>query len=170
MKTPVLEALGEADLRRPAAVNAALAANDHIKCALALLQMAAAHADAPDRPVADLRQERIACGIADRALDSLAETARREGDRYRVPGLARLLDLIATDLRQMAAPVIEAGGDDFRGRLDALLAAMPQASEDLLDAVALAAMTRAGMPGADSLHQLVMGAARRRRARPRPRA
>jgi uncharacterized protein Yka (UPF0111/DUF47 family) len=156
MKAAVLEALGEAGLRRPAAVNAALAANDRIKYGLALLQMAAAHADEPDRPVADLKHERIACGIADRTLDAVAETARREGSRYQIPGGARLLERIAADIRQMAAPVIEADGGSFAGRLDALLAAMPEASGDMLDAAALAALTRAGKPGADSLHQLVM--------------
>jgi uncharacterized protein Yka (UPF0111/DUF47 family) len=151
-----LEALGEAGLARPAAVNAALAANDRIKYALALLQLAAAHADEPDRPIADLKHERIACGIADRTLDTVTEAARREGGRYRIPGLARLLERIAADLRRMAAPVIKAGAGDFAGRLEALLAAMPDASDDMLDAAALPVLTRAGKPGADSLHQLVM--------------
>jgi len=74
--------------------NAALAANDRIKSALALLQMAAAHADEPDRLVADLKHERIACGIADRTFDTVAETASRKGTLLR----ARLLDRIAADI------------------------------------------------------------------------
>jgi uncharacterized protein Yka (UPF0111/DUF47 family) len=156
MKSAVLATIGEEGLRRPAAVNAGLAANDRIKYGFALLQMAAAHAEAPDQPVADLKHERIACGIADRTLDSLVETARREGSRYQIPGARRLLERIAGDVRQMAAPVIEADGDGFAARLDALLAAMPKASDDMLEAAALAAMTRAGKPGADSLHQLVI--------------
>jgi uncharacterized protein Yka (UPF0111/DUF47 family) len=156
MKSEVLAAIGEQSLRRPAAVNAALAANDRIKYALALLQIAAAHAEAPDPPVADLKHERIACGIADRTLDSLVETTRREGSSYQMPGARRLLERIAGDVREMAAPVIEADGRAFAARLDALLAAMPKAGGDMLEADALAAMTRAGKPGADSLHQLVI--------------
>jgi hypothetical protein len=156
MKTAVLEAPGEASLHRPAAVNAALAANDRIKYAFALLQTAAAHADDPAQPIADLRRERTACGIADRGLDTFAEAARREGSRYQIPGAARLLKRIAADMRQMSAPAIEANGGSFSARLDALLDAMPDARDDMLDAASLAAMTRAGTPGRDSLHQLVM--------------
>jgi uncharacterized protein Yka (UPF0111/DUF47 family) len=156
MKTEVLAAIGEAGLRRPAAVNAALAANDRVKYVLALLQTAAAHADDPNRPVAALRHERVACGIADRTLDSLAETARRLDGSYQIPGAARLLERIAADMRQMAVPVIDAGGSGFASRLDALLAAFPNAAHDMLDAGTIEAMTRAGKPGSDSLHQLVM--------------
>src|SRR6516164_7870723 len=152
MKSEVLLAIGEEGLRRPAAVNAGLAANDRIKYALALLQMAAVHADEPDQPVADLKHERIACGIADRTLDSLVETARRESSCYQIPGARGLLERIAGDMRQMAAPVIEADGDGFAARLEALLSGLPKAADDMLDAGALAAMTRAGKPGADSLH------------------
>jgi hypothetical protein len=50
MKTEVLAAIGEQDgLRRPAAVNAALAANDRVKFAFTLLQAALAHADHPEQ-------------------------------------------------------------------------------------------------------------------------
>jgi uncharacterized protein Yka (UPF0111/DUF47 family) len=156
MKTAVLEALGEASLHRPAAVNAALAANDRIKYAFALLQTAAAHADDPAQPIADLKRERTTCGIGDQRLDIFAEAARREGNRYQIPGAARLLERIAADMRQMAAPAIEANGGSFSARLDELLEAMPDARDDMLDASSIAAMTRAGTPGRDSLHQLVI--------------
>lgn len=156
MKTEVLAAIGEAGLRHPAAVNAALAANDRVKYALALLQMAAVHADRPEQPAADLRHERIACGIDDRTLDGIAAASRREGSRYRIPGVGRLFERIAADMRQMAAPVIEADGGSFASRLEALLGAMPKAADDRLEGDAVAAMTRAGAPGSDSLHQLVM--------------
>lgn len=117
MKSEVLAAIGEESLRRPAAVNAARAANDRVKYALALLQMAAAHAETPDQPVADLKHERIACGIADRRLDSLLKTARREGSCYQMPGARRLLERIAGDLREMATPIVEAGREGFSARL-----------------------------------------------------
>lgn len=48
MKTQILAAIGEADLQPAASLNAALAANDRIKYAFSLLQMALAHADHPE--------------------------------------------------------------------------------------------------------------------------
>src|SRR5262249_3156997 len=42
MKTPVLDAIGEANLNRPAQIQAALAANNHIKYYFSMLQMAVA--------------------------------------------------------------------------------------------------------------------------------
>ncbi len=50
IKTQVLTAISEAELSQPAAVNAALAANDRVKYVLTLLQMAASHADHPEQP------------------------------------------------------------------------------------------------------------------------
>ena len=156
MKTEVLAVIGEEGLSRPAAVNAALAANDRIKFALTLLQMAAAHADQPEQPVASLQHERIACGINDPSMDNLAEAAHRIGSRYHIPGVARLLERIGADLREMAAPVVVAGGAAFAARLEVLLSTVPDATNDMLDATAIAALTRAGETSTDSLHQLVM--------------
>jgi hypothetical protein len=58
----------------------------------------------------------------------------------------------------MGAPVIAAHGadDELAYRLDAVLASLPDAADDLLDGVAIAAMTRVGSGESDSLHQLVM--------------
>jgi hypothetical protein len=63
MKTQILEAIGEKELQPAASLNAALAANDRLKYAFTLLQMAADHAMHPEQPAASLRRERIACGI-----------------------------------------------------------------------------------------------------------
>jgi uncharacterized protein Yka (UPF0111/DUF47 family) len=166
MKTEVLAAIGEDGLRRPAAVNAALAANDRIKFAFTLLQAALAHADHPEQPADNLRRERIACGIDDLDLDGLIAATRRQGSRYLVPGVPRLLARIGADLRVMAAPLLAAppsaaplpaaGHPEVAARLDALLTTMPVAENDLLDAGAVAAMTRLRHGGVDSLHQLVM--------------
>ncbi len=160
MKTEVLAAIGEDGLRRPAAVNAALAANDRVKYAFTLLQAAQAHADHPEAPGENLKRERIACGIDDLDLDGTIAATRRQGARYQVPGAQRLLAGIAADMRVMAAPLLAAarppGQADPAARLDALLAAMPSAEDDLLDAGAVAAMTSARHGGADSLHLLVM--------------
>ncbi len=157
MKTEVLAAIGEENgLRRPAAVNAALAANDRVKFAFTLLQAALAHADHPEQPAETLRRERLACGIDDPELDGMIAATRRQGARYVVPGAPKLLAHIAADMRVMAAPVLAAGRPGVAARLDALLTAMPAAENDLLDAGAVAAMTRLRHGGADSLHQLVM--------------
>jgi uncharacterized protein Yka (UPF0111/DUF47 family) len=166
MKTEVLSAIGEDELRRPAAVNAALAANDRVKYAFSLLQMAVAHADAPDQPAPTMKRERIACGIDDPALDGFVAAARRQGRRYQLPGVPKLLADIADDMRAMAAPVIDAGKPEVAARLDALLAALPDAADETLDGDAVSAITQAGTrAGAqagggdgrwDSLHHLVM--------------
>ena len=156
MKTEVLAAIGESELSRPASVNAALAANDRVKYALTLLQIAAAHADHPEQRASSLQLERVACGIDDPLLDSIPDAARRLGSRYHIPGAARLLERIAADLREMAAPVIDAGDLSFAARLEALLSTVPDAAGGMLDATVVAAMTRAGEAATDSVHQLVM--------------
>jgi len=156
MKTEVLSAIGAGGLCRPAAVNAALAANDRVKYAFSLLQMAAQHADQPHLPPVDLRHERLAAGIEDAALDGFTAAAGRSGDAYLIPGAGRLLARIADDMQVMVAPVLETGSPEFVQRLDALLATMPPAVDDRLDAAVLAALTQAAPDGADSLHRLVM--------------
>ncbi len=156
MKTEVLTAIGADGLQRPAAVNAALAANDRVKYAFSLLQMAAAHADQPGVPAVSLKRERLACGIDDAALDGMTAEAGRTGEIYLIPGAARLLERIAADMRVMAAPVIDGGLPGFAGRLDALLAAMPPAADDRLSPAELAALTEAAPDRADSMHRLVM--------------
>jgi uncharacterized protein Yka (UPF0111/DUF47 family) len=156
MKHEILAAIGEGGLSQPYLVNAALAANDRIKYEFALLQMAAAHARAPDQAFSSLKRERIACGIDDPALDEVVASARRVGDAYQVRGAASIFARIAADLRLMATPVIQSGGTEFAARQDALLAALPNATNDTFSAVTLDIMTHAGTKNADSLHQLVM--------------
>lgn len=157
MKTEVLAAIGESGLQRPAAVNAALAANDRVKYGLSLLQMAAAHADQPSQPAATLKRERVTCGIDDESLDAVTAAGRREGSFYAIPGLGGVLARIRADMRIMAAPVIEARLPGFAERLDAQLAAMPPADADGIEAGVLVAMCRANPePDGDSLHRLVM--------------
>ena len=59
-------------------------------------------------------------------------------------------------MQVMAAPMLEPGPPGFSQRLGALLAAMPAAADDRLDAAALGALTQAAPDGADSLHRLVI--------------
>lgn len=54
MKTQILAAIGEKDLQPVASLNAALTANDRVKYAFSLLQMATAHAGHPEQPSAGL--------------------------------------------------------------------------------------------------------------------
>jgi uncharacterized protein Yka (UPF0111/DUF47 family) len=161
MKTQILAAIGEHGLQPAAALNAALAANDRLKYAFSLLQMALAHAAHPEQPAATLRRERVACGIDDPDLDSAVAQARQIGQSCHVVGAARIMARIGEDVRLMAAPVLATNvlatsPDRLGARLDALLAALPPATDDLLDPDAISLMTQAGHGHADSLHRLVM--------------
>lgn len=155
MKTQILAALGEDGLQKASALNAGLAANDRVKYAFSLLQMALEHAQHPEQPVASLKRERLAAGIDDADLDDAVSGARGVGKECRIPGAARIMTRIADDMRLMAAPVLAAHEAGFGERLKALLAACPRAKDDLVDPEAIMAMTSAGH-GADSLHRLVM--------------
>ena len=125
---------------------------------LSLLQMAAAHADQPEQPAASLKRERIACGIDEPGLDGFTAAAHARAPPIHMPGA----DKAARAHR--AGPPHDGGAGARRrdrpasaARLRRALAAMPQASGDMLDAAALAAMSTAAPPaGSDSLHRLVM--------------
>ena len=156
MKTQILKALGETGLQQAGAINAGLAANDRIKYAFSLLQMALEHAAHPKQSAPDLRQERLAAGIDDAALDVAVSGARSVGKQCRIPGANRLIQRIAEDTRLMAAPILSDRAPETGRRLEALLAALPVTHDDLLDPDTISAMTQAGKGGPDSLHRLVM--------------
>ena len=156
MKSQILAAIGETGLQPAASLNEALAANDRVKFAFSLLQMALGHAEHPDQPAATLKRERIACGIDDPDLDTVVAGARMDGKACHVPGAARIIARIADDIRSMAAPVLVMNQDGLAKRLDALLGSLPATADDLVDPDAISAMMSAGHDGADSLHRLVM--------------
>ena len=156
MKDQILAAIGETGLQPAASLNAGLAANDRIKYAFSLLQMAIDHAEHPEQPVASLRQERIGCGIDDPDLDTVVAEARMVGEACRVPGATRIFARIGDDMRLMAAPVLAAHSDGFATRVEALLGNMPATKDDLIDPAATSAMMQAGHGKTDSLHRLVM--------------
>ena len=156
MKTQILAAIGEKELQPAACLNAALAANDRLKYALSLLQMAVEHAEHPEQAAATLKQERIACGIDEPDFDAVVSGARMMGKSCRVAGAARIVARIADDMRLMAEPVLATKPDGLAARLDGLLGALPAAADDLLDPDAISAMTQIGHDRADSLHRLVM--------------
>ena len=151
MKTQILAALGESELRPAAALNAALAANDRVKYLFSLLQVALDHAEHPAHPAVTLKRERNACGIDDPDLDAAVASARMVGTKCRVQGAGTILARIGADMRLMAAPVLGVKPDEFGTRLEHLLAALPSTEDDLVDPVAISAMMAAGHEGSDSL-------------------
>lgn len=156
MKTEILAAIGEHGLQPAVAVNAGLAANDRVKYAFSLLQMAIAHAEHPELPAETLKQERIGCGIDDPDLDGAVAASRMVEKSCRVPGAARIMARIAEDMRLMAAPVLATKPSGLAARLDELLGALPAPEDDLLDPKATSVMMQAGHGNADSLQRLVM--------------
>jgi len=133
MKTQILAAIGEKELQPAVCLNAALAANDRVKYAFSLLQMASDHAEHTEQPAATLKRERIACGIDDPDLDTAVAGARIVGKSCRVAGGARILARLSDDMRLMAAPVLATSPNGLAARLDGLLAAVPAAADDMLD-------------------------------------
>ncbi|HTR39742.1 MAG TPA: hypothetical protein VMH80_27900 [Bryobacteraceae bacterium] len=161
MKSQVLEAIGEKEFNRSSQIEAALAANSRIKYYFSLLQTALAHADHPEQPTESLSRERLASGVEDRALDDLVANSHRDNNLYRLPGCAGVLQRIAGDVRTMADPVFcetnpTALTTELRDRVERLVAGLPQPDNDLIDASAIDAITRAGDGAPDSLHRLVM--------------
>jgi CHAD domain-containing protein/uncharacterized protein Yka (UPF0111/DUF47 family) len=167
-KTRIVEELGQPELLLPALVNEALAANDRAKYLMTLLQLAREHADHPDLEVTDLRQERLACGVADIELDEVVRRSRKgDRDMYHIPAARHILELLRDDVRRMLAPL---GGPDaaggpgegdgpaaaLRGRLDQLLSAAPRPTEDSVAGASIDRLTSGQREAGDSLHLLVM--------------
>ncbi len=88
MKTQILATLGEKGLQQASALNVGLTANDRLKYAFSLLQMALEHAQHPEQSAPTLKQERLACGIDDTDLDAAVAGAREAGDAGRTAVLA----------------------------------------------------------------------------------
>jgi len=159
LKERILDVLGEQQLLLPALVNTALGANDRVKYYFSLLQMAIAHAGSapPERP--DLRGERLTAGETDTALDTVIAGTEAAGPGvYRVPHAEMIAARIENAMREMLAPLVATGhaeAERFSGRLDHLLGDRWLAG-GLVNAHAVAQMTRAAGDAADSLHVLVM--------------
>jgi len=152
MKTQVLEAIGQTDLRHLTQIEEGLAANDRIKYYLTLLQMAVAQADHPEQPINWLRSPGLTTALDRRTLDDLVAKSHRENGSYRLSGCALVFDQIAQDLRTMAAPA----PSEFAERVERILSAIPKPQDDLIDRSVIDDLTRAGTDTVDSLHRLVM--------------
>jgi uncharacterized protein Yka (UPF0111/DUF47 family) len=165
-KTRIVEELGEKGLMLPSLVNAALTANDRAKYLMTLLQTAREHADHPSQPASDLKQERLACDLADGEFDSVvARSSRGEANFYYVPLTSVLYQRLIDNIRQMMAPleilpqVVEArerSPEKYQKRLDALLAQTPPLEDDRLLGAYIDCVTSAQRERQDSLHLLVM--------------
>jgi hypothetical protein len=120
MKSQILAAIGEHGLQPAASLNAALAANDRVKYAFSLLQMAISHAENPEQTAPTLKQERVGCGIDDPDLDTAVAASRMEGKSCHMPGAARVVARIAEDVHLMAAPILATEPNGIAARVDGL--------------------------------------------------
>jgi uncharacterized protein Yka (UPF0111/DUF47 family) len=176
-KTKMVDELGEEALLLPGLVNKALAANDQAKYLMTLLQAARAHADRPESNAADLREERLACGIDSDDFDTVVERSRAEGHGvYGIPACRRIHTLLTESISQMLAPLRVrdtvaplapygrgAGGEGgslgetaYEQRLARLLSDAPTLGEDRLTGDYIDRITSGQRNGHDSLHLLVM--------------
>src|SRR6516165_2285875 len=105
-KTRIVDELGEKGLMLPGLVNAALTANDRAKYLMTLLQTAREHADHPSQPAADLKQDRLACDLADSQFDSVVARSSRSGaNSYHIPLASVLHRQLIDNIRQMMTPL-----------------------------------------------------------------
>ncbi|MGZ4349470.1 MAG: DUF47 family protein [Solirubrobacteraceae bacterium] len=158
----MIDALGEDHLLLPGLIGAALAANDRVKYLLTLLQSARACADGTGGPTS-LREERLASGIDDIALDRVVSESTRQPDgAYRIPGAQALARRAVAELETMLAP-LAAAGVPASARLAERAEAVAQALSVRGDVIAGHDVTLLcagrGYDG-DSLHVLVMDAHR----------
>ena len=105
-KTQIVDVLGERALVLPVLLTTALVANERAKYILTLLHMTASQAENPQASAPSLRQEREACGIAERGFDHAVAQAEHDGSgNYHIPGARRLIAILDDALRTMIAPL-----------------------------------------------------------------
>ena len=157
-KLHIVESLGEQRLALPARINAALAANDRAKYYLTLLQAAVAHAEHPERPAADLRQERLACGITDDdGATAIAGSTKTGSGEYLIPGAAKVANALFQDVDLMLRPLEDERWADLANRF-ARLKSGHSVATDAVDSKNVDALTSGNPDKGDSLHLLVIDA------------
>jgi uncharacterized protein Yka (UPF0111/DUF47 family) len=159
-KAKIVGELGHHELLLPALVNEALIANDRAKYLMTLLQAAREHADHPDQDATDLKQERLACGVAEPDLDGVVGQSHKEGaDVYQIPTAGRIHDRLIDNVRRMLVPLRAQGNGAasaaYDRRLQALLSA-PALADDLISGATINRLTSGRRDEGDSLHLLVM--------------
>ncbi len=159
-KERIIQELGEDELLLPELVRRALVANDRVKYLLALLQTARSAADGADEP--NLREERLASGVEDPALDRVvADSRRAAADSYRVPSAEKITRQALAEAQTMLAPLLAAGAStaaELRTRLATVTESL-EVSGETIHADDLLRLTAAGH-GRDSLHLIVADAHR----------
>ncbi|NTV10725.1 MAG: hypothetical protein HGA47_08105, partial [Zoogloea sp.] len=158
-KTRIIEVLGEAGLRLPALVNAALAANDRAKYFFMLLQLAGAHASAPHELHDSARGERLAADVADASLDAVVAGSSLEDGRLRIPRVAHLCRQLCEAVENMLEPLAASRDpqyDSYAARYAGLREQAATEDDEHIAPAAIAAMASGDRQHGDSLHLLVM--------------
>ena len=166
-KAKIVGELGEHELLLPALVNEALSANDRAKYLMTLLQTAREHADHPDLAETDLREERLACGVAEADLDTVVARSHKESpDAYRIPAARRIHDGLIDEVRRMMTPLRARPGAalsngtahfvEYEKRLQSLLLQAPALTDDRINWTYIHQLTSGRREDGDSLHVLVM--------------
>ncbi len=161
-KERIIATLGERELLLPDLINRALSANDRVKYLLTLLQSARAAADGDDG-APDLREERLASGVADLELDRVVHaSARRDDGAYRIPGAADLVRTAFAEVEAMLVPLRVSDPEAARPLDTRVLELGPAATADgdAISAQCISRLTSGRRGGDDSLHLIVMDAHR----------
>ncbi len=160
-KQRIIEALGEEELLLPELVRRALAANDRVKYLLTLVQTARAGADGDDA-APNLREERLASGVGEPALDGVVRAAARRADGvYTIPEVEDLVRRAHSEVEVMLAAV--RADDGAVSGLDRRLAELSGELAPAGDAISgddISRLTSGRRGAADSLHLIVMDAHR----------
>src|SRR5688500_9622841 len=164
-KVRILEQIGAKSLLLPELINRALAANDRVKYYVELLQMAAAHAQAPNQRTNNLHDERVASGVDAANFDQIVEESRAlSPDLFLIPSASKVFELLVSDLHQMLEPLHVAATSDpelrervevYMHRLADGIARTSCCDDDHVSSLVLEALARRGTVSHDSLHQLI---------------
>ncbi len=154
-KAHIIDLLGESGLLLPALLGGALAANGRANYHFALLQAARNQALQPQAPVADLRAERQAAGIADESRDAIVAGSRRDADGHcRIPRVQAVCTALYQDLQRMLEAIRAAASPQWSSlaaRLKVLAARPWCKTEDLVSDEQIAVMISASRKHGDSL-------------------
>jgi len=161
-KQRIIEALGEEKLLLPELVRRALAANDRAKYLLTLLQTARSAADGDDSGPS-LREERLASGIRETALDSVVRASiRRPDGAYVIPGAQDIARQATKQVEAMLAALRTGGSesaDDLGRRLSKVSSELVTPG-DMISSADISRLTSGRRGDSDSLHLIVMDAHR----------
>ena len=161
-KSRIISLLGEDALALPAALDAALIANERAKYVFSLLQMAASHADDPGQLEENLKSERIACGLIETCLDRVvAETMGDGRGNYAFPEGKRLCQILEDALAAMVRPLAlahepPAQVEHFQARIAGLGPVLAGLEQELVSGETITALTSGKPASGDSAHVLVM--------------